>query len=178
MKKIILFITFIILVFIIIVVQKSTFQSIINQKTNMKLTSPVIKNNETIPSKYTCEGDGASPELDITDIPEGSQSLALILKDPDSPVSPFIHWVVWNISPGTSVIHENSSPDGSVVGINSINKNFYFAPCPQQGQHHYIYYLYALNTTLTLPPEAGAPELEQIIIGHVLGVTTLTGIFP
>ena len=144
----------------------------------MKLTSPVFADNQKLPIKYTCQGEGASPELIIADVPNNAQSLALILKDPDAPDGTFIHYAVWNISSNTQKISENATPSGSVVGINSIGKNFYFSPCPHLGQHRYIYNLYALDTTLTLPPEAGAKELEQVIVGHVIGFTTLTGIFP
>jgi Raf kinase inhibitor-like YbhB/YbcL family protein len=179
MKKIWLLIPFIILIAVIFIFIKPFQSLIINQQiSNMKLTSPSFINDQKLPAKYTCQGEGSSPPLEIAEVPEDTQSLALILKDPDAPLNTFIHWLVWNIAPNTTTIPENTLPEGSVLGINSIGKNFYFAPCPPQGQHHYIFYLYAIDTTLTLPPEAGSKDLEQIIAGHILGATTLTGIFP
>lgn len=144
----------------------------------MKLTSPNFQDNQKIPVKYTCRGEGVSPSLDIAAVPEGAQSLALMLKDPDAPSGTFIHFVIWNISPSVLNIPENTLPFGSVVGMNTAGKNNYVSPCPPQGQHRYIYYLYALDTTLTLPPEATSKDLEQVMTGHILGSTTLTGIFP
>ncbi len=144
----------------------------------MKLSSPAFVENQKIPVKYTCRGEGISPALDITEIPEGTQSLSLILKDPDAPSGTFIHYVVWNISPDTKNIPENATPSGSVVGTNTAGRNIFVSPCPPQGQHHYIYYLYALDTTLTLPPEASSGDMESVMAGHILGSTTLTGVFP
>ena len=144
----------------------------------MKITSSAFIDGQKIPPKYTCHGEGVNPPLGISEVPLGTQSLALILKDPDSPIATFIHWSVWNISPKDQNILENSVPAGSVQGANSAGKNNYFNPCPVSGQHHYIFYLYALDTTLTLPPEASYKDLEETIVGHVLGAATLTGIFP
>jgi len=144
----------------------------------MKLTSPVFTNNQKLPEKYTCKGEGISPPFEIYEIPEGSQSLALVLKDPDAPMSTFIHWLVWNISPDIENILENTVPTGSVEGTNSAGQNHYFSPCPPSGQHRYVFNLYALDTTLTLPPEATVSDFEQITQGHILEETTLTGIYP
>lgn len=179
MKKYIILIIFPVLL-IAIYVPSRLFKPIITKArfSNMKLTSPAFSNNHKLPIKYTCEGDGTSPELIIDDVPKKAQSLALILKDPDSPGNTFIHYVVWNISKDTQIIPENATPSGSVVGINNIGKNYYFSPCPHQGKHRYVFYLFALDTTLTLPKEAGAKDLEQIIMGHILDSTTLTGVFP
>ena len=144
----------------------------------MRLTSPAFENNQKIPKQFTCQGQGFLPELNISDIPENTKSLAIILKDPDSPSGTFIHWLAWNISPDISIISENTYPEGSIQGQNSVGQNRYMAPCPPSGPHRYIFALFALDTTLTLPPEATSKELEETIKGHILGETTLTGIFP
>jgi len=156
-------------------IQKLSFSEI--QISDMKLSCVAFVDKEKIPIKYTCEGAGLSPQLSLDGIPEGTQTLALILKDPDAPLNTFIHWVVWNI-PIVESISENGLPDGSVEGTNSTGKVGYFPPCPPSGQHHYVFYLYALDTSLTLPQEATSKELEQTITRHVLGTTTLTSIFP
>lgn len=148
------------------------------QISNMKLTSPAFLDNQKLPVQFTCQGVGNSPPLEISEVPSQTQSLVLILKDPDAPSGPFIHFTLWNIPPNASNIPEGSVPQGSVIGVNSIGKNFYFSPCPPRGQHHYIFYLFALDTMLTIPPEAGAKELEQVMTGHILGATILTTIYP
>jgi len=50
------------------------------------LTSPAFLNGETIPAKYTCDGNRElSPPLAISGAPEGTKSFALIMDDPDIP---------------------------------------------------------------------------------------------
>ncbi len=101
----------------------------------MKLTSPVFKEGGIIPSKYTCEGEGISPPLQISGAPKEARSLVLIMDDPDVPA--FIrpekmwdHWILFNIPPETTEIPENSHPKGSSQGKNTGGQNAYDGPCP------------------------------------------------
>ena len=45
----------------------------------MKLTSPVFEHNGQVPAKYTCDGDDVNPPLEISDVPEGTVTLVLIV---------------------------------------------------------------------------------------------------
>jgi Raf kinase inhibitor-like YbhB/YbcL family protein len=65
----------------------------------LKITSPAFENKGFIPSKYTCDGEDANPALKIEGINEGTQSLALIVDDPDASMGTWDHWIVWNIPP-------------------------------------------------------------------------------
>jgi phosphatidylethanolamine-binding protein (PEBP) family uncharacterized protein len=49
------------------------------------LTSTAFKNKDMIPAIYTCEGADRSPPLAWYNIPSNTQSLALIVDDPDAP---------------------------------------------------------------------------------------------
>jgi len=51
----------------------------------IKLTSPAFSDGETIPQKYTCDGDEVSPPLKWDSVPAETKSLALTLEDPDAP---------------------------------------------------------------------------------------------
>ena len=66
--------------------------------TPVEISSPSFKNNEPIPSQFTCDGKNISPALDIGDIPANTKSLALIVDDPDAPMGTWVHWVVFDIS--------------------------------------------------------------------------------
>lgn len=145
---------------------------------NMKLISPAFTDGGVIPEKFTCKGENISPTLSISDVPSASQSLVLVLEDPDAPFQTWDHWLLWNISPKTIVIIENSLPEGAISGTTSFGDQKYGGPCPATGTHRYVFRLYALDTTLTLPPEATKSDLEEVIKGHILEQAQFTGRFP
>lgn len=143
----------------------------------MIIASEAFKNNDYIPGKYTCDGLNVNPPLRFADIPEGTVSLALIVDDPDSPSGVWTHWLVWNVTPDTSSIAENSIPAGSSSGRTTFGESKYGGPCPGSGTHHYEFKLYALDTRLNLPPSASKTELETAMQGHVIIDAKLTGLY-
>lgn len=143
----------------------------------MKLTSPAFVNNQYLPSKYTCDGNGVNPILEFTDRPNEAKSLALIFDDPDAPSETFIHWVVWNLPPDTARLEEGVLPSGAVVGKNTTEENNYVPPCPPSGAHHYTFKLYALDVVLNLSPATDKAKLELAMQGHILSQAELVGIY-
>lgn len=53
-----------------------------------------FNNGETIPEKYTCDGKNVNPSLEITNVPESTETLLLVLDDPDAPIGTFTHWIL------------------------------------------------------------------------------------
>lgn len=51
----------------------------------LHLASPAFANGGRLPERFTADGEGISPPLFWTGIPEGTQCLALIVEDPDAP---------------------------------------------------------------------------------------------
>jgi len=144
----------------------------------MILTSPAFDHNANIPKKYTCDGGDINPELQIQNVPAEAKSLALIVHDPDAPApGGFTHWVVWNIDPRTTVIKEESVPQGSVEGRNSTGRIGYIGPCPPSGTHHYHFQLYALNIVLDLPPTALLRDVQAQIDVHAIDHTDFVGCY-
>lgn len=141
----------------------------------MKITSSAFENSDSIPAKYTCDGNDINPPLIFSDIPENAQSLVLIMDDPDAPMGTWVHWIVWNIDPGARGIPENSVPKGSIEGKTSWGRSGYGGPCPPSGTHHYFFKLYALDTQLDLSSDADKPQLEQAMQGHILAQAELIG---
>lgn len=148
---------------------------------SMKISSIAYENNESIPVKYTCDGEDISPPLTISGVPEGTQSLALIFDDPDAPAGTanpgWVHWIVYDISPDVGEIAEGSLPPNTLEGINDWNRRDYGGPCPPSGQHRYIFTLYALDTKLGDISEPTKQNLLQSMSGHVLEQTKLTGLY-
>jgi Raf kinase inhibitor-like YbhB/YbcL family protein len=133
----------------------------------MKISSSALSDGGSIPAKYTCDGADTSPPLSIEGVPPAAKSLALIMDDPDAPSGTFDHWIVWNIDPKTIAIAEGKSPPG-VVGKNGFGKSGYGGPCPPSGEHRYYFKLYALDTTLNLPPSSKKADVQNAMKGHTL----------
>ncbi len=140
----------------------------------IKLSSPAFEPNQTIPKKYSC--DGENPPLAIENIPKNTESLSLIVDDPDAPSGNFVHWVLFNISPQQKTIDESTAP--GVEGKNSLGTAGYTGPCPPCGKlHHYHFKIYALNTILNLTENATKRELESAMKNHIIAQGRLIGLF-
>ncbi|MBI4098107.1 MAG: YbhB/YbcL family Raf kinase inhibitor-like protein [Candidatus Levybacteria bacterium] len=143
----------------------------------MKIKSPAFEEGSLIPPIYTCDGDNINPPLEFVDVPTNAQSLALIVEDPDAPGSTFTHWLVWNISPLTREISENTSPEEVIQGLNGAGQAGYLGACPPSGVHHYHFKLYALNKKLNVTPNISREELEEEIEESVIERAQLVGIY-
>ena len=146
----------------------------------MNLESSAFTDGEMIPSVHTCDGKDLSPPLSWTEPPEGTVSFALVSDDPDAPAGTWVHWVAWNIPPGSrglsqGVQKSEETPDGTRQGMNDFRKPGYGGPCPPSGTHRYFFRLYALDTLLDLPSGATRRDLERTMRGHVLAEATLMG---
>jgi len=141
---------------------------------DMKITSPLFKNNEKMPVKFTYDGEDINPALDIESLPEGTKSLALIVDDPDAPMKTWVHWVVYDIPPSNH-IDEGSIPGRQ--GINDSGGKNYHGPCPPSGTHRYYFKVYALNKILGLNEGASKRDLEKAMQGSVLSSAELIGLY-
>ncbi len=145
---------------------------------NMKLSSPAFGQNQTIPAKYTCDGDNISPPLEISGVPERAKSLVLIVDDPDAPSGDWVHWLIWNIATDTASLPEGGPlPEGAVEGTTSFGNPGYGGPCPPSGTHHYYFRLYAIGGDLYLDPSATKKDLEGAIENMVIEKTELVGLY-
>lgn len=143
---------------------------------SMTIRSPAFTQNEAIPAEYSCDGRNVSPPLQITDIPVRSKSLALIVEDPDAPGGNFIHWIVWNIPPVSTVWAAGGVPAVAVQGINDFGTMQYGGPCPPLGEEHqYVFRLFALSRMLNLDNTANDTALHKAMDGVILEESTLTG---
>lgn len=143
----------------------------------MRITSPAFSHNQTIPNKYTCDGEDINPPLVFQDVPEEAQSLVLIVEDPDAPGKVWVHWVVFNISPHAKGIGEDSVPEGSIEGVTDFGHAGYGGPCPPSGPHRYFFRLYALDTILDANEDITKQELEQMIEPHIVEKAELLGLY-
>lgn len=138
----------------------------------MKLFCKEFKYNETIPQKFTCQGKDVNPQLTWENVPEGTKSFALSLKDPDAPIGTFVHWLVYDIPKEKRTIEENSIPGEQVQ--NHFNQENYGGPCPPSGEHRYFFRLYALDTE-TLGRIDDMEEFDKKVKEHTLEKAELIG---
>jgi Raf kinase inhibitor-like YbhB/YbcL family protein len=151
-----------------------------------RLTSSSFEHEMEIPAKHTCDGGDVSAPLSWSGVPAGTQSLALIVDDPDAPDPraprmTWVHWVLYDIPPSITSLPEGVTaahlPRGAREGSNDWKARGYRGPCPPVGRHRYFHKLYALDTVL---PDLGLPDkagLEHAMKGHVLGQATLIGTY-
>lgn len=145
----------------------------------MKLNSPAFGHEGKIPTQYTCDGENINPPLSILEAPGATQSLVLIMEDPDVPKNlkedgMWDHWVVFNIPPKLREILEGKEPEGT-AGTGTNGELGYYGPCPPDREHRYFFKLFALDTKLELPEGATKPEVEKAMNGHILDETHLMG---
>lgn len=144
----------------------------------MNLTSSSFSEGSQIPQKYTyttpgvCDGQNISPALAWTGAPAGTQSFALVMLDPDA--SDWVHWLQFDIAPGTDELQEAvGGPNAGVKGRNGWGQTGYGGPCPPRGTHRYTITLYALDALLKLPEGASLADFEDAASGHVIGQARL-----
>ncbi len=143
----------------------------------LKISSSAFVEKALIPKKYTCDGEDMSPPLSISNLPQETKSLALIVDDPDAPAGTWTHWILWNIDPGTTSIEEGVVPPGVELGTNDFERVEYGGPCPPSGTHRYFFKVYALDTELTLSRGASKEQLIEAMDGHTLGQAELMGVY-
>ena len=150
----------------------------------MIITSSAFEHNGSIPRVYTCEGEDISPDLSWSNLPAGTQSLALIVDDPDAPdpAAPrmvYVHWVLYNLPADCTGLPQavTDLPPGTLEGLNDWQRTGYGGPCPPIGRHRYFHKLYALDTVL---PDLGTPDkkkLLQAMEGHILAEAQCVGTY-
>lgn len=159
--------------------QSASHYLLLNQVSFMELTSSAFIHNGAMDARYTCDGEDINPPLMISEVPAGAKVLVLIMEDPDA-VKPtgkvWDHWLVFDIPPDTKEIAEGHEPRG-VHGIGTSGNLDYHGPCPPDGEHHYIFKLYALDAELNLSEGVNKHEIEEAMEGHILGQTTLVGTY-
>jgi len=155
----------------------------------MALSSPDFQDGGVIPDKFTQAAGptSPSPKLEWTNVPAATASFVLIMHDPDNALNKtpddVLHWMVFNI-PGTArglaggQPTDAKLPDGTIQakGIRNVG---YLGPgnAAINPYHHYTLELYALDSLLTLGPDASRADVMTAMTGHIVGKAVLVGRF-
>ena len=98
--------------------------------TALTVTLPAFEQGTALLALYSCQGEDRSPALAWEQLPVGTQSLALLVEDPDAPGGIWTHWVVYNLPPDTLGLPEGASsakveqdlPPETVQGQNNLRR--------------------------------------------------------
>ena len=162
----------------------------------MTLSTTAFPDGGTIPVKFSqaapgaAPGEGTSPALTWSNAAAGTRSFLLHMHDMElarnKTTDDQVHWLVWNI-PATATGLPEGVPRGPKLadGSNQTSATgpVYRGPgAPANGpHHHYVFELYALDTTLDVQPGADAFETRtnvmKAIQGHILGKAVYLGLF-
>lgn len=141
----------------------------------LELKSDNFKSGAYIPPKCAYDSSNIHPSLSWTDVPQGTESFAIICDDPDSYPKTWVHWVIFNIPKNVKNISQST---GAIEGINDFGKTGYAGPCPPPGKpHRYYFKLYALDTMLNLKKGAAKENVLRAMEGHILAETEILGIY-
>ena len=157
----------------------------------LRLTIPAFADAGPMPLQYTCYGEGGaekaiSPALRWANAPAATRSFVLTLTGPENhrkgSHTVAFFWGRWNIPASATQLAEAQPralehPDGSRHLPSDDNILGYDAPCVPAGAGplHYQFKLYALDTMLSLPANAGRDAVMQAMDGHIVGASVYYG---
>lgn len=141
-----------------------------------------VEPNGALPKEYTCVGGFSSPPVSWENVPKGTETLTLIMEDPDAPAGTYTHWIVYNIPPsrkslpaGIGAVKEIDG--GGQQGTNSNGERGYAAACPPIGsRHNYVFTLYAVDYTMPLPT-ADREGIRTALNDHWIAKSVVTATF-
>jgi Raf kinase inhibitor-like YbhB/YbcL family protein len=147
---------------------------------SLTVSSPVFNAHSKIglPNLYTCHGAGLRPPLQWSGAAtQQAQSFAIVVDDSQAPITPYVYWIVFDLSKNTVAIGQNLLPTGARQAQNSEGKAGYQPPCPQGPKndgHKYRFTVYALNTKIDLPNGESLSKVWQAIASHVIAAGRIT----
>ena len=152
---------------------------------NLKLTSSDFSDGDEIPRECGYKNGNKEPPLAVNGIPEKTDTLVLIMDDPDAMGAVgkvWLHWLEWNIIPNTLdySFFDLSHREDHFVGVNDFGEEGYGGPAPPDKRHTYVFKVYALDSRLLDLDYGEAPtkaDVEKAMEGHIIEQATLTGTY-
>jgi phosphatidylethanolamine-binding protein (PEBP) family uncharacterized protein len=138
---------------------------------SLRVGSSDFEPNGNIPARFTCLGEGRSPDLKWDNGPAKTRSYAVIVVDFDVPspsvaLHAFTHWMVYDIAP---------DQHGLAGGIKT--PNAYIPACPPFAEHAYHFRVYALDVPQLQTTVGRRRDLMNAMRGHIIAYGELVGRF-
>jgi Raf kinase inhibitor-like YbhB/YbcL family protein len=151
------------------------------------VSSPAFADGDELPARFTADGEGISPPLEWSGVPQNAAELVLLVEDADSPTpNPLVQAIVWNLPPGDGGLEEGAMPAEAqlglkpAMGVNSYLRLGYLPPDPPPGHgpHRYAFQVFALVTPLAIETTApGRTELVDALRVHAVAKGMLIGTY-
>jgi len=145
----------------------------------IELRSESFPDDGRIAARYSSRGENVSPQFSWSGLPVGTKQLLLVMEDPSVPLPrPIIHTAALFAASGTSgeiAEGELSRRDDRFTVVPWLRMTGYRGPRPlkDHGDHHYGFYLFALDQPITAP---SFRQLRRAVAGHVLARGVVTGV--
>jgi Raf kinase inhibitor-like YbhB/YbcL family protein len=160
------------------------------QLPTFELRSNDIADGETLAKAqvsgvFGAGGEYVSPHLAWNGAPDGTQSYAVTVYDPDAPTAAgFWHWAAFNLPADVTELAANASADGLPPGAVQLKNDggtvgyIGAAPPPGHGPHHYWVVVHAVDIAqLDIPAEASPAFLGFNLFSHSLARATLVPVY-
>jgi Raf kinase inhibitor-like YbhB/YbcL family protein len=151
----------------------------------MRLASDALPDGR-IPVRYSKDGQNVSPPLAWSELPAGTQELALLFENVTPQTKePFVQWLVYGIPADAGGLPEGyrhkrdpKEPLDLRQGRNALDNVGYDGPLGTLGRTiRYRFRLFALDAALDLAPGLDKAAFLDAIAGHVLEQSDLAATY-
>ena len=152
----------------------------------LAVTSLAFVDHGPLPAIYTADGEGMSPPLQWSGVPEAATSVVLIVEDADSPTPhPLVHAIAVGLSPRDGALRQGAlandedAPDEARLGRNSYLQHGWLPPDPPpgHGRHRYAFQVFALGGDAPLPGAPGRDALMEVLEARAIASGLVVGTY-
>jgi phosphatidylethanolamine-binding protein (PEBP) family uncharacterized protein len=146
------------------------------------LSSPAFS-NDTLPARYTCDGQNVSPPLEWGTVPKDVGSLALFVVSftpgPAKTYSVAVQWALAGVNPALHRLAAGQLPRGAYLAVNAHGQPQRYSLCPKKGTTvQYQFELYGVPSSLGVSRDfSGLPVLDLLAYGRSGTRATAHGAF-
>tara|TARA_B100000768_G_scaffold151089_1_gene146153 strand:+ start:1001 stop:1525 length:525 start_codon:yes stop_codon:yes gene_type:complete len=147
-----------------------------------KLSSSDIAEGQQLSSDFVfqgfgCDGGNVAPTLAWSGAPEGTESFAITVYDPDAPTgSGWWHWFAFNIP--ANITELEFGDEAGVQLTNDYGAKGFGGACPPAGEvHRYEFTVHALGTMLEIDNSVSNALAGFMVNANSLASSTITAVY-
>jgi len=148
------------------------------------VTSGDFVDHGPLPVASTADGEGSSPTLYWSGLPEAATSVALIVEDADSPTPhPLVHAIAVGLPVADGALQAGALDDGkdapATLGRNSYLQHGWLPPDPPpgHGKHRYAFQVFALGGAEPVAEAPGREALTALLEARAIASGMIVGTY-